>query len=171
MELTKHILWFLFLSLVRPAGLVVEVEHQEQLYNGGFDGMYTYFASDTFRYGSTPSRWSKISSYCKMRQLLWAPRVGPGYIDTEVRRLQLPPEYMERSAYYLTLNIQNWNWTDNLSITESNAVSWFYLDMNIAWLVILRIFKFIIGVVSLVMWSIQNGEYGTLWHFRPVAYH
>ena len=66
------------------AGLVVEAAHQEQIYNGGFDGMYTYFASNTFVYGSTPSNWNKISGYCKNRQLLFAPSIGPGYIDTEV---------------------------------------------------------------------------------------
>ena len=86
------------------SGLVVEAEHQEQLYNGGFDGMYTYFASDTFVYGSMPSKWSKISTYCKTRQLMFSPSVGPGYIDTEVSVL---------ADYRLTIKITHvvslWN--------------------------------------------------------------
>lgn len=66
------------------AGLAVEAGHLEQIYNSGFDGMYTYFASDTFVYGSKPMNWNHISSYCKQREMMFIPSVGPGYIDTEV---------------------------------------------------------------------------------------
>lgn len=65
-------------------GLAVEAAHLDQNYNSGFDGMYTYFASDTFVFGSMPSNWNRISKYCKGRELLFIPSVGPGYIDTEV---------------------------------------------------------------------------------------
>mgnify|MGYP001792251846 FL=1 len=66
------------------SGLAVEAAHLEKIYNSGFDGMYTYFASDTFVYGSKPMNWNHISSYCKQREMMFIPSVGPGYIDTEV---------------------------------------------------------------------------------------
>ena len=62
----------------------MESSHPESIYNAGFDGMYTYFASDTFVFGSKPSNWHTISSFCKSRELMFIPSVGPGYIDTEV---------------------------------------------------------------------------------------
>lgn len=80
---------------------------------GGFDGFYTYFASNDFTYGSSWKNWKSLSSfakkyftyklhyslYCniacnnrilyfirtKRNHLLFVPSVGPGYIDTRVR--------------------------------------------------------------------------------------
>ncbi|KAF6016787.1 MANEA [Bugula neritina] len=66
-------------------GLAVESNHLPQIYNAGFDGLYTYFASNSFVYGSRPSHWNSMSKYCKEREMLFIPSVGPGYIDTEVR--------------------------------------------------------------------------------------
>jgi len=66
------------------SGLAVESNHLPQIYNAGFDGLYTYFASNSFVYGSRPSHWNSMSKYCKEREMLFIPSVGPGYIDTEV---------------------------------------------------------------------------------------
>lgn len=51
----------------------------------GFDGLYTYFASDGFSHGSTMSNWPDLSAFCAKNGLLFIPSVGPGYIDTRVR--------------------------------------------------------------------------------------
>ncbi|XP_067945702.1 glycoprotein endo-alpha-1,2-mannosidase-like [Watersipora subatra] len=82
-------------------GLAVESQHPEQIYNAGFDGVYTYFASDTFVFGSKPSNWRKISSFCKTRDMMFIPSVGPGYIDTEVRPWNSQnTKSRENGAYY-----------------------------------------------------------------------
>ncbi|MEE6262712.1 carbohydrate-binding protein, partial [Plantactinospora sonchi] len=43
----------------------------------GFSGMYTYDAIA----GATAPGWSQASAYAKANNLIWAPSVGPGYID------------------------------------------------------------------------------------------
>lgn len=53
--------------------------------NSGFDGFYTYFASDGFVYGSTTSNWEYLSKFAKKNHLIFIPCVGPGYIDTRIR--------------------------------------------------------------------------------------
>lgn len=59
----------------------------QQIADAGFDGMYSYFATDGFTYGSTRRNWPAIESWCRARSppLLWVPSIGPGYEDTEVR--------------------------------------------------------------------------------------
>jgi len=51
----------------------------------GFDGFYTYFATDGFVYGSTTSNWQHLSHFAKKHDLIFIPSVGPGYIDTRIR--------------------------------------------------------------------------------------
>ena len=51
----------------------------------GFDGFYTYFASDGFAYGSTTENWPHISQFAQKNNLIYIPCVGPGYLDTRVR--------------------------------------------------------------------------------------
>eukprot|EP00299_Pterocystis_sp_00344_P007974 c2833_g1_i2.p1 GENE.c2833_g1_i2~~c2833_g1_i2.p1 ORF type:complete len:392 (-),score=85.60 c2833_g1_i2:52-1227(-) len=65
-------------------GLWVEQSHGSELFNSGFDGVYTYFASP-ISYGSTAENWHSIASTCRKRQMLFIPCVGPGYVDTPVR--------------------------------------------------------------------------------------
>ena len=66
-------------------GLVVENNHKEELLGAGFDGFYTYFASDGFTYGSGTRNWKHLADYASINQLLFIPSVGPGYIDDRVR--------------------------------------------------------------------------------------
>lgn len=66
-------------------GLVVERKHQMELQSAGFDGMYTYFASDGFSYGSTITNWPTLASYAKAANMLFIPSIGPGYNDERVR--------------------------------------------------------------------------------------
>ena len=66
-------------------GLLVEEKHKLDLVTGGFDGFYTYFATNGFTYGSTWRMWQDLSRFAKLNHMLFIPSVGPGYIDTEVR--------------------------------------------------------------------------------------
>ena len=51
----------------------------------GFDGFYTYFASDGFAYGSTTANWPYLSQFAEDKKLIYIPCVGPGYVDTRIR--------------------------------------------------------------------------------------
>jgi len=66
-------------------GLWVEKEHSEFFETSGFDGFYTYFASEGFVFGSTTSNWNYLSQYAKDHHLVFIPCVGPGYSDTRIR--------------------------------------------------------------------------------------
>ncbi|XP_072534915.1 glycoprotein endo-alpha-1,2-mannosidase-like protein [Salminus brasiliensis] len=65
--------------------LIVEERHKHDILAGGFDGMYTYFASNGFSYGSSHQNWKGIKVFCDGNNLLFVPSVGPGYIDTSIR--------------------------------------------------------------------------------------
>lgn len=66
-------------------GLWVAKEDQQSFIDGGFDGMYTYFASKGFTYGSTPANWSDMQSWATLHHKLFIPSVGPGYNDSRIR--------------------------------------------------------------------------------------
>lgn len=51
----------------------------------GFDGFYTYYASEGFMYGSTSSNWQAMATFAKQNDLLFIPCPGPGYLDTRIR--------------------------------------------------------------------------------------
>ena len=53
--------------------------------NGIFDGGYTYFASNTFTYGSNPNHWAQLQMKATKQNKYFIPSVGPGYDDTRVR--------------------------------------------------------------------------------------
>jgi len=65
--------------------LLVDSKHKEQIVKGGFDGAYTYFASEQFTYGSTSGNWQTVAKWANANNLIWIPCVGPGYIDTRIR--------------------------------------------------------------------------------------
>nr|XP_057909892.1 glycoprotein endo-alpha-1,2-mannosidase-like protein [Doryrhamphus excisus] len=65
--------------------LIVEERHKQDILAGGFDGMYTYFASNGFSFGSSHQNWKAIKSFCDDNNLLFIPSVGPGYVDTSIR--------------------------------------------------------------------------------------
>jgi glycoprotein endo-alpha-1,2-mannosidase len=57
----------------------------EFMVKSGFDGFYTYFASDGFAYGSTTSNWPDMAAFARENNLIYIPSVGPGYADTRIR--------------------------------------------------------------------------------------
>jgi glycoprotein endo-alpha-1,2-mannosidase len=66
-------------------GLWVHRNEGDFFIDSGFDGFYTYFASDGFVYGSTPANWKRLSKFAAKNNLIFIPSVGPGYIDTRIR--------------------------------------------------------------------------------------
>lgn len=66
-------------------GLWVHENEQAFFLESGFDGFYTYFASDGFVYGSTTSNWQFMAKWAEENGKLFIPCVGPGYKDTRIR--------------------------------------------------------------------------------------
>ena len=65
--------------------LLVERSHMQFAVDGGFDGVYTYFAADGFSFGSTFTNWGTISNFAAKTDLLFIPSFGPSYNDLQVR--------------------------------------------------------------------------------------
>ena len=65
--------------------LLVKQSHQNFILDAGFDGFYTYFASNGFSYGSTTTYWDKLAVFARMNSLIFIPSIGPGYDDVNVR--------------------------------------------------------------------------------------
>ncbi|XP_048453472.1 glycoprotein endo-alpha-1,2-mannosidase-like isoform X1 [Rhincodon typus] len=65
--------------------LIVEEKHKSEILQAGFDGMYTYFATNGFSHGSSHHNWQAIKDFCDSNNLMFIPSVGPGYIDTSIR--------------------------------------------------------------------------------------
>lgn len=65
--------------------LLVEEKHKFDIKRSGFDGLYTYFATNGFTYGSSHQHWPSLKEFCDSNNLIFIPSVGPGYIDTSIR--------------------------------------------------------------------------------------
>lgn len=65
--------------------LVLHDRHMKEVKRSGFDGFYTYFASELVSEAAKPSNWLSYSRYADANNLLFIPSVGPGYIDTSIR--------------------------------------------------------------------------------------
>ena len=65
--------------------LLTKQLEQDFILRGGFDGFYTYFATDGFTFGSSLKNWPPLASFARKNNLLFVPSVGPGYDDTRVR--------------------------------------------------------------------------------------
>lgn len=66
-------------------GLWLHSHHGAELRSGGFNGVYSYFASDGFSYGATTSHWKAMAGFCAVHGLLCSLSVGPGYQDDKIR--------------------------------------------------------------------------------------
>ncbi|KXZ56938.1 hypothetical protein GPECTOR_1g846 [Gonium pectorale] len=58
---------------------------EENLLPSGFEGFYTYFASDQVSYGSNPANWPRMLTWAQQHGLLFVPSIGPGYNDGKIR--------------------------------------------------------------------------------------
>ncbi|XP_068933326.1 glycoprotein endo-alpha-1,2-mannosidase isoform X2 [Petaurus breviceps papuanus] len=102
--------------------LLVEERHKLEIQRSGFDGIYTYFATNGFSYGSSHHNWADLKAFCDSNSLLFIPSVGPGYIDTNVRpwnnhntRNRVNGKYFE-TAFSAALQVR----PDVISITSFN---------------------------------------------------
>lgn len=57
----------------------------EFIVKSGFDGFYTYYASDGFMWGCSTENWPQMARFAQENKLLFIPCPGPGYIDTRIR--------------------------------------------------------------------------------------
>ena len=102
--------------------LFVNSDDTSFVLNGYFDGFYTYFATDGFTYGSTPSNWASMAQWARDNNKIFIPSVGPGYDDTRVRPWNsINRRDRENGAYYdrmfqAAININ----PDIISITSFN---------------------------------------------------
>lgn len=81
-------------------GLLVERNHQQLILNGGFDGFYTYFASNGFSYGSSTRKWKEMAEFAKKNRLIFIPSFGPGYDDVRVRPWNKGTSKLRESGKY-----------------------------------------------------------------------
>ncbi|XP_043856718.1 glycoprotein endo-alpha-1,2-mannosidase [Dromiciops gliroides] len=102
--------------------LLVEERHKQEIQRSGFDGIYTYFATNGFSYGSSHHNWAGLKAFCDSSGLLFIPSVGPGYIDTNIRpwnnhntRNRVNGKYFE-TAFSAALQVR----PDIISITSFN---------------------------------------------------
>ena len=72
-------------QLINNAVLSYRSRSRARLLSGGFDGVYTYFASEGFSFGSRTVEWRHLQNQMEAAGKLFIPSVGPGYIDTRVR--------------------------------------------------------------------------------------
>lgn len=88
----------------------------------GFDGFYTYYASEGFMYGCTSTNWPTLAEFAKRNNLLFIPCPGPGYVDTRIRPWNAKnTEVRENGRYYerMVMNAINVN-PDFIGITSFN---------------------------------------------------
>jgi glycoprotein endo-alpha-1,2-mannosidase len=82
-------------------GLWVKKNERAFMRTGGFDGFYTYFATDGFTYGSTTAHWPALAKLARKEKLLFIPCVGPGYEDRRIRPWNgKNARSREKGAYY-----------------------------------------------------------------------
>ncbi|KAA0710974.1 Glycoprotein endo-alpha-1,2-mannosidase [Triplophysa tibetana] len=125
--------------------LLVEERHKKDVVNGGFDGLYTYFATNGFTYGSSHHNWRSMKTFCDNNDLMFIPSVGPGYIDTSIRpwnsqntRNRINGKYYETSlnaalaARPQIISITSFNeWHEGTQIERAVPKTWsktVYLD-------------------------------------------
>eukprot|EP00939_MAST-03C_sp_MAST-3C-sp1_P000515 g515.t1 len=66
-------------------GLVLNKDGARLARDAGFDGAYTYFASNGFSYGATTNNWANIDRFLRKHSMAFVPSVGPGYDDSTIR--------------------------------------------------------------------------------------
>lgn len=83
-------------------GLWLDSQHGRDLLESGFDGIYTYFSSNSFSFGSTISNFKIISKFCKKNKLIVNLSIGPGYNDTKIRPWNIANTKNRNNGKYYT---------------------------------------------------------------------
>lgn len=66
-------------------GLWLNEPDGQELVGGGFDGAYSYFATDGFSHGASTRRWADLARFLQDRSMIFVPSVAPGYDDSKIR--------------------------------------------------------------------------------------
>ena len=66
-------------------GLYLSRGNERYASEGGFDGLYTYFASTDFSDGTRLAEWPRLTTWARQHSKLFVPCVGPGYDDSRIR--------------------------------------------------------------------------------------
>ena len=93
-------------------GLWLEGSHGKDLKDAGFDGAYSYFASEGFSYGSSVQHWKSMVFFCNAFGLLSSLSVGPGYDDGAIRPWNLHNTKSRHDGEYYS---QMWEEAINVS--------------------------------------------------------
>lgn len=115
--------------------LWTERNHATYLSEGGFDGAYSYFASNGFTYGSTAANWQEMKRQAESFGTFFSPSVGPGYNDEQVRPWNSRnSKGRDNGKYYETMfkratnidpaiiSITSWNeWHEGTNIEPAEA--------------------------------------------------
>jgi len=73
------------LDVVAIATVLERSELRGLAVTGGFDGVFTYFATDGFTWGSSARNWPEVSAFGRDHSKLVSLSAGPGYNDTRIR--------------------------------------------------------------------------------------
>jgi len=73
------------LDVVAIATVLERSELADLTLGAGFDGVYTYFATDGFTWGSSTQNWRDIAAFGAEHRKLVSLSAGPGYNDTRIR--------------------------------------------------------------------------------------
>ena len=116
-------------------GLWLHHHHGRDLLDGGFDGVYSYFASWGFSFGSTPQNWKGMCGFARQRGLACSLSVGPGYNDSLIRPWNAHNEKARDAGRYYdkmwdaairaapeVVSITSWNeWGEGTQIEPARA--------------------------------------------------
>ena len=93
----------------------------EALDAGGFDGAYSYFATDGFSHGATSAHWPQMAAFLRARGMAFSPTVGPGYDDSRIRPWNTANRRArEAGAYYARM----WEAALASGADEVSVTSW-----------------------------------------------
>lgn len=114
------------------------------IYEDGYSGFVSYYASDGFTWGSTLENWNLISENSKKRDIEFVPTVAPGYDDhiinlwnSRQKKSRLCDQYynnMWRTAFEINppiilINSFN-NWVEGTSIEPAISKDTFVLNKD-----------------------------------------
>eukprot|EP00878_Enallax_costatus_P018118 GHUV01019063.1.p1 GENE.GHUV01019063.1~~GHUV01019063.1.p1 ORF type:complete len:407 (+),score=86.88 GHUV01019063.1:159-1379(+) len=65
--------------------LLLDLKEADAVLSGGFDGFYTYFASEVVSPAGKPENWPGLARWANEHKKLFIASIGPGYDDSRIR--------------------------------------------------------------------------------------